>query len=459
MAIRVFNTLSGQKEPFIPLREGQVSFYVCGVTVYDYCHIGHARAYVVFDTIRRYLTARNYQVRYVQNFTDIDDKIIQRAALKDMSVTELTETMIQAYFDDMDQLNIQRADSYPRATGHMAEIFEIIQSLLDKNAAYITPSGDVCYSVEAFPPYGKLSKKILDDLVAGARVDVSDQKRNPADFVLWKPSKPGEPAWESPWGAGRPGWHIECSAMAIHELGSTIDIHGGGEDLIFPHHENEIAQSEAHTGQPFAKYWVHNGFVTINDEKMSKSKKNTYSIREILGEYAGEVLRFYLLRSHYRTPFNFSKDGLDESFSSLTRLHKTLATFPVHADPAVDIASDAHLSGFNARFLDAMNDDFNFAGAVGILFELNKFIHREKRGSALLGKLGAILGLFFSDLSSSSQVDEISDEITQLIDERNKSRTEKDFKRSDEIRAQLLGMGIQLEDSKEGTRWSRIQPA
>lgn len=459
MAIRVFNTLSGQKEPFIPLREGQVSFYVCGVTVYDYCHIGHARAYVVFDTIRRYLTARNYQVRYVQNFTDIDDKIIQRAALKDMSVTELTETMIQAYFDDMDQLNIQRADSYPRATGHMAEIFEIIQSLLDKNAAYITPSGDVCYSVEAFPPYGKLSKKILDDLVAGARVDVSDQKRNPADFVLWKPSKPGEPAWESPWGAGRPGWHIECSAMAIHELGPTIDIHGGGEDLIFPHHENEIAQSEAHTGQPFAKYWVHNGFVTINDEKMSKSKKNTYSIREILGEYAGEVLRFYLLRSHYRTPFNFSKDGLDESFSSLTRLHKTLATFPVHADPAVDIASDAHLSGFNARFLDAMNDDFNFAGAVGILFELNKFIHREKRGSALLGKLGAILGLFFSDLSSSSQVDEISDEITQLIDERNKSRTEKDFKRSDEIRAQLLGMGIQLEDSKEGTRWSRIQPA
>ncbi len=459
MAIRVFNTLSGQKEPFIPLREGQVSFYVCGVTVYDYCHIGHARAYVVFDTIRRYLTARNYQVRYVQNFTDIDDKIIQRAALKDMSVTELTETMIQAYFDDMDQLNIQRADSYPRATGHMAEIFEIIQSLLDKNAAYITPSGDVCYSVEAFPPYGKLSKKILDDLVAGARVDVSDQKRNPADFVLWKPSKPGEPAWESPWGAGRPGWHIECSAMAIHELGPTIDIHGGGEDLIFPHHENEIAQSEAHTGQPFAKYWVHNGFVTINDEKMSKSKKNTYSIREILGEYAGEVLRFYLLRSHYRTPFNFSKDGLDESFSSLTRLHKTLATFPVHADPAVDIASDAHLSGFNARFLDAMNDDFNFAGAVGILFELNKFIHREKRGSALLGKLGAILGLFFSDLSSSSPVDEISDEITQLIDERNKSRTEKDFKRSDEIRAQLLGMGIQLEDSKEGTRWSRIQPA
>ena len=459
MAIRVFNTLSGQKEPFIPLREGQVSFYVCGVTVYDYCHIGHARAYVVFDTIRRYLTARNYQVRYVQNFTDIDDKIIQRAALKDMSVTELTETMIQAYFDDMDQLNIQRADSYPRATGHMAEIFEIIQSLLDKNAAYITPSGDVCYSVEAFPPYGKLSKKILDDLVAGARVDVSDQKRNPADFVLWKPSKPGEPAWESPWGAGRPGWHIECSAMAIHELGSTIDIHGGGEDLIFPHHENEIAQSEAHTGQPFAKYWVHNGFVTINDEKMSKSKKNTYSIREILGEYAGEVLRFYLLRSHYRTPFNFSKDGLDESLSSLTRLHKTLATFPVHADPAVDITSDAHLSGFNARFLDAMNDDFNFAGAVGILFELNKFIHREKRGSALLGTLGAILGLFFSDLSSSSPVDEISDEITQLIDERNKARTEKDFKRSDEIRAQLLGMGIQLEDSKEGTRWSRIQPA
>ena len=459
MAIRVFNTLSGQKEPFIPLREGQVSFYVCGVTVYDYCHIGHARAYVVFDTIRRYLTARNYQVRYVQNFTDIDDKIIQRAALKDRSVTELTETMIQAYFDDMDQLNIQRADSYPRATGHMAEIFEIIQSLLDKNAAYITPSGDVCYSVEAFPPYGKLSKKILEDLVAGARVDVSDQKRNPADFVLWKPSKPGEPAWESPWGAGRPGWHIECSAMAIHELGPTIDIHGGGEDLIFPHHENEIAQSEAHTGQPFAKYWVHNGFVTINDEKMSKSKKNTYSIREILGEYAGEVLRFYLLRSHYRTPFNFSKDGLDESFSSLTRLHKTLATFPVHADPAVDITSDAHLSGFNARFLDAMNDDFNFAGAVGILFELNKFIHREKRGSALLGKLGAILGLFFSDLSSSSPVDEISDEITQLIDERNKARTEKDFKRSDEIRAQLLGMGIQLEDSKEGTRWSRIQPA
>lgn len=459
MAIRVFNTLSGQKEPFIPLREGQVSFYVCGVTVYDYCHIGHARAYVVFDTIRRYLTARNYQVRYVQNFTDIDDKIIQRAALKDRSVTELTETMIQAYFDDMDQLNIQRADSYPRATGHMAEIFEIIQSLLDKNAAYITPSGDVCYSVEAFPPYGKLSKKILEDLVAGARVDVSDQKRNPADFVLWKPSKPGEPAWESPWGAGRPGWHIECSAMAIHELGPTIDIHGGGEDLIFPHHENEIAQSEAHTGQPFAKYWVHNGFVTINDEKMSKSKKNTYSIREILGEYAGEVLRFYLLRSHYRTPFNFSKDGLDESLSSLTRLHKTLATFPVHADPAVDITSDAHLSGFNARFLDAMNDDFNFAGAVGILFELNKFIHREKRGSALLGKLGAILGLFFSDLSSSSPVDEISDEITQLIDERNKARTEKDFKRSDEIRAQLLGMGIQLEDSKEGTRWSRIQPA
>ncbi len=322
MSIYLYNTLSGKKEVFVPSNPPEVTFYTCGVTSYDYCHVGHARVYVVFDCIRRHLAYRGYSVRFVQNFTDIDDKIIKRSNELGEDWRSLTDRFIAACLEDLVALNVLPAESYPRATAYIDQMQALISVLIDKKAAYVA-GGDVYFSVAAFPDYGKLSKKVLEDLVAGSRVGVSDIKKDPLDFVLWKSAKPGEPSWESPWGAGRPGWHIECSAMVLSSFGETIDIHAGGQDLIFPHHENEICQSECATGKSFSRYWLHNGFVTIRDEKMAKSAGNFFTIRDLLAKYSGEVVRFFLLKTHYRSPLGFSLEGLDESAQALSRLQHT----------------------------------------------------------------------------------------------------------------------------------------
>ncbi|MFT5170931.1 MAG: cysteinyl-tRNA synthetase [Candidatus Marinamargulisbacteria bacterium] len=450
MAIRFYNTLTRKKDDFKPIIGGQVSMYVCGVTVYDYCHMGHARAYVAFDSIRRYLEYAGFKVKYVQNFTDIDDKIINRSNENGIKWQALVEANVSSYFEDMDRLNIMRASSYPRATDHIGEMVSLIAALVEKKIAYET-DGDVCFSVEAYEKYGQLSRKVLEDLIAGARVEVSHKKRNDLDFVLWKKSKEGEPFWESPWGKGRPGWHIECSAMAIKELGETIDIHGGGADLIFPHHENEIAQSECVTGKQFANYWVHNGFVSIDHEKMSKSKKNVFNIRDILAEYDGEVVRFYLQKVHYKAPLHFSLEGLQEAKQAYTRLIMTLKNYP---EPKAALSSEqtAILTGFRDRFKAMMDDDCNTAGAIGVLFDLIKHIHLHAFGSSFLMEFGQVLGLF----QSLDAKDDLSPEATALIAARSQARIDKDYAKSDEIRDCLLKEHkIIVEDVGKEVRWRR----
>ncbi|MCP4050535.1 MAG: cysteine--tRNA ligase [bacterium] len=448
--MRIHNTLTNKKEEFVPVINGQVSFYVCGVTVYDYCHIGHARAYVVFDYIRRYLEYQGYKVRYTQNFTDIDDKIIARANERGVSIQELTREYISAYFEDMDKLYIKRADSYPKATEYINEMQDIIKSLIKNNYAYIIDE-EVFFSVEKSSDYGKLSKKVLDDLVAGSRVEVSDKKRNPFDFILWKKAKAGEPGWDSPWGNGRPGWHIECSAMVNKELGDTIDIHAGGEDLVFPHHENEIAQSESYTGKPFANYWIHNGFVNIRNEKMAKSKKNFFTIRKVLEKYNGETIRFFLMRVHYRTPLNFSFEGIDESAQALERLYNTIKLHK-NVKQNSDNTSE-ELKVFNDKFVKAMDDDFNSAEATGVLFELNKYINKTGYGVDLLLKLGKILGLFNIEQDSDAV---LTEEIQSLLDERMIAKKERNYEKADLIRERLFNEhSIIIEDTIEGVRWKR----
>lgn len=448
MTIQLTNSLTGKKEPLKTIEPGKVSFYVCGVTVYDRCHIGHGRAYVAFDMMRRYLEFVGMDVNYIQNFTDIDDKIIRRAAQRGISIQTLTEETIGHYFEDMDALNIQRASHYPRATNYMPEMIEMIKVLLDKGHAY-EASGEILFSVESFKDYGKLSKKVLDELEQGARVDVVDHKRNPFDFVLWKPSKDGEPAWESPWGAGRPGWHIECSAMSVSELGPSFDIHGGGEDLLFPHHENEIAQSECATGHHFANYWVHNGFVTIKNEKMSKSLNNFVTVAEILKKYSGEALRFYLLKTHYRKPLHFSMADLESSWQALKRLHHTLEEFDTnHPVPDHPVFQE-----IETRFSKAMNDNFNAAEAIGVLFDLNKEIHAHQSGSSLLLQLGQVLGLFFT----TQEEDVFSQDILDLVSQRAEAKANKDYALSDKIRESLKNSyGILIEDTKDGPKLHRI---
>ena len=447
--LKITNSLSGKKEIFIPLIEGSVSFYVCGVTVYDRCHIGHGRAYVVFDMMRRYLEAIGFDVKYVQNFTDIDDKIITRAAERGITIQALTTETIGQYFEDMDALNISRATQYPRATNYMDQMIEMIQTLIKKGYAYVA-NQEVLFEVSKFQDYGKLSKKVLEDLEQGARVEVSTHKKNPLDFVLWKPSKEGEPYWDSPWGPGRPGWHIECSAMSVTELGEQFDIHGGGEDLLFPHHENEIAQSVCATGSTFANYWVHNGFVTIMNEKMSKSLKNFITVNEILNECSGEALRFYLLKTHYRKPLHFSMEGLKESQSALQRLHHTMDTF----DTEVDYSDGLGFEELENRFHEAMSDNFNAAEAIGVLFDLNKEVHAKKTGAKLLKKLGQILGLFFEDRTTQ---EEFSEEILALAKQRDLAKAEKKYQEADSIRDQLKTQyAILIEDTKEGTKLKRL---
>ncbi len=451
MSLQLYNTLTKKKELFTPLNPPKVTVYICGVTVYDHCHIGHARAYVVFDIIRRYLKYKDYDVQFVQNFTDIDDKIIARANERGIPCSELTEAMIGAYFKDMALLNIEPADTYPKATDYITEMQTMIQILIEKGHAYEV-NGDVCFSVESFKDYGKLSKKVLEDLVSGSRVQARDDKKNPLDFVLWKKAKSNEPSWDSPWGTGRPGWHIECSAMATQNLGPTIDIHGGGADLIFPHHENEIAQSECATNKPFAQFWVHNGFVTIKNEKMSKSTKNFFLVTDILKEVSGEALRFFLMRSHYRSPLNFTMDLLKESEQSLDRLHNTCRRQDVANTPSPE--QETTLTAFKQQFMDAMDDDINFTAAIGVLFDLNKFVNKEQCGQPLFLELGHLLGLFYS--VGEDQDKALPIEIDHLIEARAEAKKNKDFAKADALRAQLLNdHHIILEDTAEGTRWKR----
>ncbi|MCN4144705.1 MAG: cysteine--tRNA ligase [Thiohalomonas sp.] len=463
--LHIQNTLSGKKELFTPIHPGKVNMYVCGMTVYDYCHIGHARVLVVFDVIARYLRkiygAEN--VTYVRNITDIDDKIIARAIENGEDIAALTNRFIAAMYEDADALGVKRPDMEPRATEHMDEILQMIQTLIDKGLAYQGENADVYYQVSEFKTYGQLAKKNLDDLQAGSRVDVEQSKRDPMDFVLWKMAKAGEPSWDSNWGKGRPGWHIECSAMSTKCLGDHFDIHGGGLDLKFPHHENEIAQSEACTGHKFVNYWIHNGFVRVDDEKMSKSLGNFFIIREVLQSYVPEVIRYFILNSHYMSPLNYSDENLDKAKASLTTLYQALLDVDI-TEAVLDEESD-----YTKRFEQAMDDDFNTPMAIAVLFDMSHELNRLKSTdveyaailAAQLKKLAELLGLLENNAQqflqgSSSEGGLADDEINALIEQRATAKQEKNWSECDRIRDVLDAEDILLEDTAEGTRWRRI---
>jgi len=454
--LSLYNSLTRQKDVFRPLVPGEVRMYVCGMTVYDFCHVGHARVMVVFDMVTRWLRNSGMKVTYVRNITDIDDKIIKRATENGESIGELTGRFIAAMNEDADALGVIRPDHEPKATAYVAQMLDMIRTLETRGLAYAAANGDVYYRVRGFAGYGKLSGKDPDDLRAGERVQVGEAKEDPLDFVLWKAAKPGEPSWSSPWGPGRPGWHIECSAMAGSLLGRQFDIHGGGQDLQFPHHENEIAQSEGAHQCTFANYWMHNGFVRVDDEKMSKSLGNFFTVREVLAKYAPEVVRFFILRAHYRSPLNYSDAHLDDARRALDSLYITLRDVP----PAAVSIDWAELRA--ARFAAAMNDDFNTPEALAVLFELSTEANRGKSAqvSGLLHALGGVLGLLQADaaayLRGPAAVGGLEDaEIDALIAERRAARAAKDFARSDAIRDQLTAAGITLEDTPQGTLWRR----
>jgi cysteinyl-tRNA synthetase len=464
----IHNDLINAKEAFSPLMPGKVGLYVCGMTVYDYCHLGHARVLVAFDVVYRYLRSLGYEVTYVRNITDIDDKIIKRANENAESWQALTGRFIQAMHEDAAALAVLPPDLEPRATEHLAAIIAMTERLIERGHAYVAANGDVYYEVRSFEGYGKLSGKSIDDLRAGARVDPGEQKRDPLDFVLWKAAKPGEPSWDSPWGAGRPGWHIECSAMSTQALGDTFDIHGGGADLAFPHHENEIAQSEGATGHPFVRYWMHNGFVRINEEKMSKSLGNFFSVREVLKDYRPEEIRYFILTSHYRSPLNYSDEQLQNARQALQRLYTALSglsglkQIDVHTPPA-------ETSSYRQAFAAAMDDDFNTPEALAVLFELARAINRQKVQDpvqatalgAVLVQLGNLLGILQSEpdawLKGQHQGAEGLDDaaIESLINQRLAARQAKDWAEADRIRDLLKAKGILLEDGAGGTGWRR----
>ena len=456
--MHIYNTLTRRKEPFSPLVAGKVSMYVCGMTVYDYCHLGHARVMVAFDVITRYLRHRGYDVTYVRNITDIDDKILKRAEENGETISALTERMIAAMHEDEARLNVLPPSQEPRATGHIGDIVAMIETLIEKGFAYAAANGDVYYRVRKFADYGKLNNRQLDDMRSGARVDVDVHKEDPLDFVLWKAAKPGEAHWHSPWGDGRPGWHIECSAMSTCCLGDTFDIHGGGPDLTFPHHENEIAQSEAATGKTYVNTWMHAGAVRVNQEKMSKSLGNFFTIRDVLDEHDPEVVRYLLVASHYRSAINYSVDSLVEARKSLTRLYTALDG--VNADEQA-AASDAA-----ERFTAAMDDDFNTPVALAALFDLARDLNRAKsdqpaeapRLAGELKRLAGVLGLLQQTpqtflKGAQQQVALSEEEIEAKIAERQAAKGSKDFARADAIRDELAALGIILKDSREGTTW------
>lgn len=450
--LKLHNTLSRSKQVFEPITAKKVSMYVCGMTVYDFCHLGHARVMVVFDMVARWFRTSGYEVTYVRNITDIDDKIIKRAQENNESIQSLTQRFITAMDEDSAKLGIIRPDIEPRATEHVQGMLDMISQLINKGFAYQASNGDVFYKVRSFNDYGKLSGKSLEDLRAGERVDVDNHKQDPLDFVLWKSVKPGEPYWESPWGNGRPGWHIECSVMSAAHLGQHFDIHGGGQDLQFPHHENEIAQSEATHGCTMANYWMHNGFIRVDDEKMSKSLGNFFTIREVLEQYDPEVVRFFILRAHYRSPLNYSDKHLDDAKASLTRLYTALRGIEV-ADSAIDWAQPQA-----AKFKAAMDDDFNTPEAIAVLFELANDLNKDKSATtaALLKQLAAIIGLLQRDPESFMQGETNSDlDIEGLIAARIAAKTAKNYAEADRIRKALADAGIVLEDTAQGTTWRR----
>ncbi|MDR9423848.1 MAG: cysteine--tRNA ligase [Marinobacter sp.] len=460
--MRIYNTLTRQKEEFRPIEPGKVRMYVCGMTVYDYCHLGHARVLVAFDVITRYLRHRGYDVHYVRNITDIDDKILQRADENGESYSELTRRMIRAMHEDEARLGVLSPTEEPCATAYIDDIIAMIHKLISSGHAYEAGNGDVYFAVDSFSDYGKLSKKKLEDLLAGARVDVQEAKRSPADFVLWKAAKPGEVSWDSPWGEGRPGWHIECSAMSTKCLGDTFDIHGGGPDLLFPHHENEIAQSECATGHTFVHTWMHAGAIRVDKEKMSKSLGNFFTIREILEKYPPEVVRYFLVSSHYRSQVDYSEENLEEAGRTLTRLYHALRG--VTPAKAGEVAETDH----DRAFADAMDDDFNTAGAIAALHAVANEINQHRRdgaedqtrqSAAVLVRLGAVLGLLQQDPEAFFQADtggELSaEDIEAMIQARADARKAKDFAEADRIRDELAGQGIILDDSRAGTTWRR----
>ena len=455
--LQIHNSLARQKQTFVPMHPGQIRMYVCGMTVYDYCHVGHARVMVVFDVIVRWLRASGYAVQYVRNITDIDDKIIRRAHENGESIQALTERFIGFMHEDEAALGVGRPDAEPRATQHVAGMLDIIGKLVAKGLAYRASNGDVYYSVRGFPEYGKLSGKSLEDLRAGERVEVDPNKQDPMDFVLWKAAKPGEPQWDSPWGPGRPGWHIECSAMSEKLLGEQFDIHGGGQDLTFPHHENEIAQSEGAHGHAFVNYWLHNGFVRVDNEKMSKSLGNFFTVREVLAKYDAEVVRFFIVRAHYRSPLNYSDQHLDDARSALTRLYTTLRDTPPAGPAGIDWNNP-----YAARFKTAMDDDFNTPEACAVLFELASEVNRSRKAgdAALLKSMAGLLGLLQREpsafLQGGTSAGELSaEEIQALIDQRTAARKAKNFAEADRIRKHLESLGVLLEDAAGGTIWRR----
>lgn len=508
MALRVYNTMTGKKENFVPLQDQQVGMYVCGVTVYDLCHFGHARSAVVFDAIYRYLRYRGYEVTFVRNFTDIDDKIIKRANEEGVDCKAISEKYIHEFNIDMGKFGLEKPQFEPKATEHIPEMIQLVSTLVEKGYAYQS-GGDVFFSVERFKDYGKLSKRNLEEMQAGARVGVDEKKENPLDFALWKGSKPGEPSWESPWGKGRPGWHIECSVMSQKYLGKTLDIHGGGKDLVFPHHENEIAQSEAATGKPFVRYWIHNGFVNINQEKMSKSLGNILTLKEIFKDWHPEVLRLFLLSHHYRSPVDFSLNNLSEAKTALDRFYTTLGLIqkelkkldspqafspsreeglPREAmehrpqdkgggDSVIEDSRQA-IESFQARVEEAMDDDFNTAQALGYFYDLQRHLNSLldcskdaptkgiipalEQGFNHFKKMGSIFGLFQGDPEKylmdqrKKGLEKLSlseEEILRVVEERNLARKEKNWEKADKIRNDLLSKGIVLEDTPSSTTW------
>lgn len=484
MTLRIYNTQSRKKEEFYPLQAGKVGIYVCGITVYDICHVGHARSAVVFDVMTRYLRYRGWEVAYVKNFTDVDDKIIDKARQEKTGIDVIAERYIRKHNEDMDAIGVARPTFTPRATENIEGMIRLVALLLQKGLAY-PMDGDIYYSVERFSGYGKLSGRNLEDMLAGARIDVNEKKRNPLDFALWKASPEGEPGWESPWGRGRPGWHIECSVMSQRYLGDTFDIHGGGEDLVFPHHENEIAQSEGATGKILARYWIHNGFVRVNSEKMSKSLGNFFTIQDILRQYHPEVLRFFLLQSHYRSPIDFSDAALNEARQGMNRFYATLKMLRdiasgrkemVPGNKDQDEVMKGQIQNLQERFFEAMDDDFNTARAIGHLFDAVRLVnttYAEKKlnvsrdvfaqAEKILLELGSVLGLFRQESGDFLRRDRERKaekmglsvaEIDRLIAERRAARAEKAWKRADEIRNGLAAFGVTLQDGPDATTWT-----
>lgn len=466
--IEIYNSLTNQKEKFVPLKEGEVKIYSCGPTVYNYFHIGNARPFIFFDVVRRYLEYAGYQVTFIQNFTDVDDKIIKKAAEEGIEPSQVAEKYIEEYFIDADGLGIRRADMYPRVSENMDAILVLIQTLVDKGLAY-EKDGNVYYRVRTFDSYGKLSKRDIEELEAGARVEISEEKEDPLDFALWKKKKEGEIYWDSPYGPGRPGWHIECSAMAQKYLGEQIDIHGGGADLIFPHHENEIAQSEGATGKQFARYWMHNGYININNEKMSKSLGNFFTVRDIAKEYDLETVRFFILSAHYRSPINFSRELVESAGSSLQRIYNAknnLDYLLKQAQTKEDAAQEAdanisvQLQQYQKQFRDAMDNDFNTADAIAAIFELVRFINTHldetsaagdiQSAKAMLDELTGVLGI-----AQRNRQELLDEDIEALIAKRQEARKNKDFALADQIRDDLKAKGILLEDTKEGVKWKK----